>query len=305
MLARKKSKLCQVPQEFHQERVGVAIQRPVSPNLDHIRKMALPTSEQLVENAHPTTYYPTTSAVTEVEEKTGAATSSETKKKKLEFDVVKEILGRIKKDNGGFNFVPLSTGKLIDVWFTPTSVMIDKKKSGDYSKMIMYCQLLIDTCPMMAYPSAKEFTVAFRSDPREIIRIALLFYNFHRSLSGQTTMDERTFNETMRVEMEKAGTPFCELEEPEFSKFIFDWVYLFLTESPNLQGKYYFCKKPTSKYVFPPCVMVQNKNSFSCAASTGFEYEYRIRQFVCDEIEKEELGDEEEGDVPESQDPLL
>lgn len=305
MSATKKSRLAQVNQPLQHQTPGAAIPRPVSPNLDHIRKMALPKVDQLVENDPHTSYHPSTLPSEEGKTETVEVATSSVTKKKLEFDVVKEILGKIKKDNGGFNFIPLSTGKLIDVWFTPTSVMIDKKKNGDYSKMIMYCHLLIDTCPMMAYPSSKEFTVAFRSDPREIIRICLLFLNFHRSLNGEITMDERTFNETMRIEMEKSGTPLCSIEEPDFAKFIFDYVYLLLVESPKLQGKYYFCKKPTSKYVFPPCVMVQNKNSFSCAASTGFEYEYRIRQFVCDEIEKEELGDEEEGQVPESQDPLL
>ena len=219
-----------------------------------------------------------------------------------EVDVVKDVLKKCKKESGEYSFLPLSSGRMVDVWLKPIQCEIEKAAEGKADKMSLTCKILIDSCPNMLNPDGKRFIIKFRSDAEEIMKICYLMDRFSRELHSERIFSFAEFRKMVPSVLENS----CDLTEQEFAKQTFDYVNSQVTTRVPSSFQTFICKKPSFNYELPPSVMMINRNSLQCIAHTGFKYEYRIRLFICDKIDEEEIeedGDDEE--IPESQDPSI
>lgn len=284
-------------------------ERSLSVDLEHQRKKAL--KSQGAVKRQDTEEEKSTPISTPQQQKTTqkAMTENEVEVQKdkrplSEVDVVKDVLKKYRKSDGKYEYVPLCVGRIQDMWFKPSRV--DIEPYGKSTRLIMVCNVLLDTSPNMINPEDKKFEITFKSDCDEVMKISYLMDRFMRELHSERVWSMMEFQKLISSQLEAEG---CEVTEQVLSKKAFDYVSSqVITRVPNT-FQLFITKKPCNKFDFPPCVMMMNRNSLQCMARSGFLYEYRIRLFICDHIDKEEISDDEEGDkeeeFPESQDPLL
>lgn len=237
-----------------------------------------------------------------MEEESDHPSSSTQRKLARPIDVVEDVMRRIKKEMGMFKFVPLSTGRLQDLWWTPTQLDLIEKSRGATGQpsMNLHCQILMDSCPNMMNPYAKHMEVVFRTDINEVLKLSYLFDSVLRELHSEKRL---TYNSWLRLQRQMQRYSDEDLTA-SFAKKVTDGVLSqACTRVPNT-FKVFFCKKPTSSYIFPAgCIQGENRNSIGATASTGFKYEYRSRIFIVDVLEIEDIDDD--ATPPASLDPSL
>lgn len=236
------------------------------------------------------------------EEVSGLPSSSEEKKKKLPtlIDVTEDVFKRIRKEMGLFKFIPLSTGKLQDLWWRPTQVSLVERSKGLSPQMLnVHTEILIDSCPNLIAPITKNMEAVFRTDVEELLTIAFLIDRIMKELHSEKIIKYDVWMHEMckRFRCEDPANP-----NPIFAKQVMEFIMgLACTRVPKT-FQLFLCKKPTWTYVFPSgCSYGENRNSIPREAPSGFKYEYRGRFFICDVPEIEELSDDDDLAYPESQ----
>lgn len=223
----------------------------------------------------------------------------EKRKSVTQIDVNEDVFRRIRKEMGLFKFIPLSTGKLCDLWWRPTQISLVERSKGLSPQMLnIHTEILLDTAPNLITPVSRTCEVVFRTDIEEILKISFLIDRFQKELHSEKLIKyENWIREMARRFRLESLTDYTAV----FAKQVLEYVMsLVITRVPK-SFHLFLCKKPTWEYIFPTgCISGENRNSIACSSPSGFKYEYRCRLFICDIPEVEELGDDEE-DIPESQ----
>jgi len=244
-------------------------------NLDHVRKLA-PCQARVMEGEVRESSRPPRAASATMSTMS-ESTQTTTQKKSHEIDVTKDIIQRLKKEAGGYNYIPLSIGKLGDIWWRPIRVESFEKTRGSVGipMCVIYTQIFIDS-PKAFYDS--EHFIAFKADAEEVLKVSFLLHTCLRETEGSKRLSfDEWRGEMMRViDMEKCSS------DAEFAKKVFTAVYKTCDEKLPSWCKVFMMKKPTTQYIFPEGSQVhQNLNSVACQSTSGFKFEYRARMLFC------------------------
>ena len=250
---------------------------------------------------HPRKVPPVAQSVTP--EESDLHTSSKMKKALTPIDITTDVMRRIQKDMGMYKFIPLSTGRLADLWWRPVEVnFAERARSTGMISLNLSVQILIDSSPKMMNPSGANMKVTFRSDPSEILKISFLMDRMLKELHSEKVLSYEKWYQNV---VAKFRLSECS-GEADFAKKVMDSVLSqAITRVPN-SFQLFLCKKPNTKFSLPEgCSLGENMNSITCSTTTDFKYDFRIRFFVVEKFEKEVLYDDEADTPPASQDPLL
>lgn len=244
-------------------------------SLDHVRKLA-PCQALVMEEEAKGSSLPTRAASATLSTMS-ESTQTTTQKKSHEIDVTKDIIQRLKKEAGGYNFIPLSIGKLGDIWWRPIRVESLEKTRGSVGTpmCVLYTQIFIDS-PKAFYDS--EHYIAFKADAEEVLKVSFLLHTCLREIEGSKRLSfDEWRGEMMRIiDLEKCSS------DAEFAKKVFTVVYKYCDEKLPDWCKVFMMKKPSTQYIFPEATMVhQNLNSVACESVSGFKFEYRSRMLFC------------------------
>lgn len=228
----------------------------------------------------------------------------EWRKRDQTIDLQDDVLRRIKREMGVTKFLPISSGKLVDLWWRPVELetVMGRTKTGD-SPLNIHVQILVDTSPYWCNPCGDEISLAFRTDPREIALLCYLFARVNACISCISILDFQKW----LIEMAKALSFNADKEEDLYcSKFacdLFEAIFKTTNAIPEM-FKLYISKRTSTSIILPEeCSHDYNMNSIGITTPNGFRYEYRSRLFIMNKRERESLDEDVEG-VPASQDPL-
>lgn len=237
----------------------------------------------------PTTTEAEKDTRTSISQPTSTPTPSESpamKRSLNEVDVNKDIFHKVAAKSGGsFSFIPLSSGRMADVWWRPLDCQIyEKLKGSAYPSLVIRVQLFIDSPGYCVSPFAKEMQMSFKGDPIEGMKIAYLYQSVQRELHSEKkqTYDEwyRSFAAKFRVE---------EIGEAEFANIVLKEVLKEVTTRIPPSFGIFLCKKPSLTYENPEgVIMTPNRNSIECCARTGFRYEFRSRLIIIPVVQQED-----------------
>lgn len=207
----------------------------------------------------------------------GTTTAQTHAKKMTEINVEKEIIQRLKKEAGGYNYIPLSTGKLSDIWWRPIRAEFFERVRGTGMPMcVIFTQIFIDS--PSAYYDCDHY-IAFKGDAEEVLKISFLLHTYVKEINGTERLEYDQWKSIMMkgMDYEKFGS------DAEFAVKVFTCVMRTVNEKLPEWCRVFFMKKPSTRYIFPPEANVQrNLNSIACTASTtGFKFEYRSRLLMC------------------------
>lgn len=240
--------------------------------------------------------------VTSAQASTSTTTTSNVKvkvpgeKKETIIDFEDDVLRRIKKEMGLMKFLPLSVGKLVDLWWKPFELEFVPGRQDMHGNQLLnvHVQVLYDTCPFMTNPFGKDISVAFRTDATEIERLAYLYSGIKDEMEGRSYI--KNFCEWRNMMIDKFGyDESISGNESEFAKAIFDEVFKTPIRDVPSTFQVFFTKKTSSTIILPAgCPHAINRNSIGITTSNGFRFEYRARVFLLHQIEVEDIDEGKE-----------
>ena len=207
-------------------------------------------------------------------------TSTAVSKRSLsEIDVSKDLIQRLKKEGSSLNFLPLSTGRLTDVWWHPVGATVYERTRGSTTPAVaLDVQFFIDGPGQVISHQDKGMRITFKSNGTETMQIAYMYHCLNRELHSERRLsyDEwfRMFAGKFKIEEQTS--------EAAFAVAVLNHV---LDEAiTRIPGSFaiFLQKKPSAKITYPAdCLMEPNLNTFACEAATGFKYELRARLLMC------------------------
>lgn len=247
-----------------------------APLLPHPRKVPSKVQAAAMEGQgsdHPTSGSP----------QTLTGDSAVTKRSLSEIDIAKDVILRLKKEGGSFNYVPLSIGRLNDLWWRPVSARVyERVRGATLPVVVLEVQFFIDAPGDVISHQDREMTISFKSSAIETMKIAYLYHFIKRELHSERRMsyDEwyRFFAAKFRIEDSTSEAAFA----VNVMNYVLDEA---ITRVPGSFGVF-LQKKASAKVTYPPdCIREHNYNSLPCEAASGFKFEIRARLFVCSPVE--------------------
>lgn len=226
-------------------------------------------------------------------------TSLDSKAKNAEPPSVSDIIKKLRRDTGTYNFIPLSTGKYMsEVWWEPYDCYISEtKRFNGIPWLIISTRIFIDVAGKTMDIWDKNMEVKFRCSPEEVLKICYLKDKYMKELHSERVQTYEMWNRTMYQ--------LCRFEEcaheTEFAKRVYDYVSgLVITRIPG-KFRLFFSKRshPTITGIEDE-KSEPNLNSVLCRAigKVEFNYEFKIRLFLISEEKKNERvrkAEEEQG----------
>ena len=266
--------------------------------MDHPRKKASPTPSQQTMSPEQDTQG----------EKDRPTTDTKKASEPAEF---KDVLKKLRKDSSGYGFIPLSYGKLLDdVWWEPFECVIsDARRSNGIPWLIMAVRIFINTAGITMGLYERPMEVRFKCGYDEVEKICYLKDRTMKALHSERIY---SYEDWLRKMYSTCNLSECE-SESEFAKRCFDYVNsLVITRIPD-SFHILLCKRLHNLIRGMDTTKTEeNLNSILCEAigKKTFHYEFRCGIFLISnkrraekmkEIEREELADEEEDDLPATQ----
>ena len=212
---------------------------------------------------------------------------SVTKRSLNDVNVEKDIFSKIEKSKGSYGYIPLSSGRMSDLWWKPLSCQVHEKMKGtSYPTIVINMQLFLDAPDSTISPNCEQMFVSCKADTTEVMKIAYVYHSLMRELHSERKLsyDEWYRNFTTKYKIEEIG-------EIIFASNVFnDVMNEVITRVPPTFA-IFISKKPSLKYEYPDGIpMSYNRNSISCIGRSGFRYEFRSRLMIIPPVPSEKVS---------------
>lgn len=213
------------------------------------------------------------------------------------YDIAEDIIKKLRKENGTYDFIPLSCGRgMSDVYWEVTGCkpMESKRSSGWF---LISVRVYVDCGGDVLLHQNTIVQQTFKVDINDLMKICYLRMILYKQLFPELTKSFET--PSLDDDGISGWVPYDNWEHlmllkmnsstgvtPEVALSIYKKVFEDVDEYGRRLPpgcKILFSKRPLGKVVYPPGVFIsQDRNSVTCDGGKGFKYVIRVRIFFTD-----------------------